>query len=68
MWALMEDILRRVAADESIASMTNIELARYLKAMSSAQIEGEHIRNTSEQTLWFDIDGEVIALAPGEEK
>ena len=68
MWALMEDILRRVAADESIASMTNIELARYLKAMNSAQIEGEHIRNTSEQTLWFEINGEVIALAPGEEK
>ena len=33
MWDHMESVLKRVAEDEDILSMTNIELVRYLKAM-----------------------------------
>lgn len=67
MWGLMEDILRRVAEDRDIASMTNLELVRYLRAMRMAEISGEHIRNISAQTLYFELDGKIIVLAPGEE-
>lgn len=67
MWELMESILRRVAEDGDIASMTNLELVRYLRAMRAAKISKEHICNTSGQTLWFEAEGEIIALAPGEE-
>lgn len=67
MWESMEELLRRVAGDEDVISMTNIELVRYLKAMRTAEISEKYIRNTSGQTLWFEVDGRVISLGPGEE-
>ena len=66
MWERMEDILRRVAADKDVASMTNLEIVRYLKAMRSAEIEGKSINNPTNQTLYFEVDGEIVSLAPGE--
>lgn len=67
MWETMEDILRRISADEDIVSMTNIEIVRYLKAMEKAEIGDNFIRNHSDISLWFDADGKVISLKPKEE-
>lgn len=64
MWETMEDILRRVSEEESIISMTNIELVRYLKAMRAADVWDGFIRNNSAMELWFEIDGETIMI-PG---
>jgi peptidoglycan/xylan/chitin deacetylase (PgdA/CDA1 family) len=64
MWEYMESILKRVAEDESILSMTNLELVRYLKAMRSAVITEEEIQNSSDQPLWFEKDGEVVCVEP----
>lgn len=66
MWDKMENILSRVAADDSVASMTNLELVRYLRAVRAAEIDNGHILNNSAQTLWFELEGEPVALAPGE--
>lgn len=44
MWQYMESVLKRVSEDESILSMTNIELVRYLKAMRSAVITEDEIK------------------------
>lgn len=64
MWESMENILRRVSADESIVSMTNIELVRYLKAMRAADVWDGFIRNNSAMELWFEVDGETVKV-PG---
>lgn len=66
MWDEMEDILRRAAEDGDVASMTNLELVRYLKAMRQAEISEKHIHNTSDMTLYFELDGEIISLASDE--
>ena len=66
MWDYMEAVLKRVAEDESIASMTNLELVRYLKAMRSAVITGDEIKNPSALQLWFEWNGNPICVAPGE--
>ena len=47
--------------------MTNLELVRYLKAMRQAEISEKHVLNKSEQMLWFEAEGKIISLAPGEE-
>lgn len=62
MWDYMESVLKRVAEDPRIASMTNLELVRYLKAMRSAVITGDEIKNPSHLPLWFEKDGEVICV------
>ena len=64
MWETMENILRRVSEDETIASMTNIELVRYLRAMRAADIWGDYVRNNSDAELWFEIDGETVSIPP----
>ena len=58
----MENILSRIAADQSIISMTNIEIVRYLKAMEKAEITAEYIRNNSDVVLWFEVNGDKIAV------
>lgn len=65
MWELMESIIKRVAEDKNIISMTNIELVRYLKAMRSAVITENEITNPSDVPLWFDWNGNLIHVEPG---
>ena len=64
MWDDMESILKRVAQDDSILSMTNIELVHYLQAMRSAVITEDEIKNPSDLPLWFEKDGQVVCVPP----
>ena len=65
-WDRMEAILSRVSRAEDVLPMTHIELVRYLKAMSHAVITETQIKNNSQASLWFDVNGQVIRLYPGE--
>ena len=62
MWEQIEEILQKVAEDEDVISMTNIELVRYLKAMRSATITEDGIENHSNVELWFEEDGRVFSV------
>lgn len=66
MWQKMENILARMAADDTVCSMTHLELVRYLRAMEQAVIEENVIENPSKRSLWFCVDGQVLELAPGQ--
>lgn len=66
MWEKMETILKRVAEDEDVISMTNIELVRYLKAMRSAVISEAGIENHSDVELWFEVDGAIVSVLSNE--
>ena len=66
MWDYMEWYLCRISEDPEILSMTNGELVRYLNAMNSVEMEDGYIKNHSDQRLWFDVDGEILSLVPGE--
>ncbi len=62
MWDEMENLLCRVSNDKNIASMTNVELARYLKAMDKAIISKKSISNKSDTDLWFSINDKIICV------
>lgn len=66
MWELLEEIVKRVAEDEQILSMTHGEIVEYLKAMQIAELTDQGIENGSEQELWFEIDGTIISVKPGQ--
>ena len=61
LWGTLEDICAAVAKREDVWFCTNLELVRYLKAME--QFDGE---NRSSMDLWFEIDGKISVLHPGE--
>lgn len=65
MWGSIETVLEKMAQDKDLASMTNLELVRYLKAMRSAQISDDYICNSSGVDLWFEHDGEVFCVNAG---
>ena len=66
MWEQMEDIVKRISEDDSILSMTHGEIVEYLQAMKNAELTEDGIVNGSEEELWFEIDGEVISIKPGQ--
>lgn len=66
MWDRMEAILRRVAEDERVLPMTNLELARYSRAMQQAVLTEDAIRNPSAMELWFRVDGRTVCVSPGQ--
>ena len=61
LWGTLELICAAVAAREDVWKCTNLELVRYLKAM--AQFDGT---NRSSLPLWFEAEGRVVCLEPGE--
>lgn len=61
LWETVEAICAAVAAQNDVWKCTNLELVRYLKAM--AQFNGI---NGSSIELWFDLDGEIRVLHPGD--
>ena len=42
--------------------MTTIEIVEYLKAMDKIEITSEYIKNNSDVSLWFEIDGRVCEV------
>jgi len=65
-WDRMEQICRRVSEDDTVWPATHGELVRYLKNMSRARFYWAEIHNESDADIWFDVDGSVIRLRPGE--
>lgn len=66
MWEQIESIFKKISSDENILPMTTIEIINYLKAMSLAEINGEYIKNNSNISLWFSIDGVAQEIKPNE--
>lgn len=66
LWDKMEEIFRRVAADENVLPMTHVELVRYLDAMDRLVVCEDHIYNPTKAELWLRWDGKAIRLGPGE--
>ena len=65
-WNQMERICALVSGSDDVWPATHIEIVRYLKAMKRAVITDRTIQNESQVPLWFDVDGCVRRLDPGE--
>ena len=67
-WDWFEQILKKLKADESIWYATHIEIVRYLQNMEKAEITDQYIVNNTDADLWFQINGTVIVLHPGDKE
>ena len=61
-WEIMEDVFRGISENKDILPMTTIEIVEYLKAMDKIEITNEYIKNNSDISLWFEIDGRVCEV------
>ena len=67
MWETMEELLKRISRDQQVWPATHLEVVEYLQAMKQAQITDTAVKNGSSQTLWFEMDGKICRVEPGEE-
>lgn len=64
MWDEIEDIFKTISSQDDVISMTTIDIINYLKAMEKATITDNYIKNNSERSLWFSVDGAVCEVKP----
>lgn len=66
LWETIEDIFRVISSQTDILPMTTIEIINYLKAMNKAEITDKYIKNNSNISLWFSIEGMACEVNPNE--
>lgn len=64
MWDNFESAFIKVSAQNDILPMTTIEIIEYLQAMDKAEITDRNIKNNSDISLWFSLDGLVFEVQP----
>ena len=65
-WEHMENIFKVISQQKDILPMTTIQIVEYFKAMEKAEITDKYIKNNSDKSLWFEINGEVYEVKAAE--
>lgn len=67
-WELLDEICDKLAGKEDIWYATNMEVYNYVTAYNSLvySADGKIIYNPTLLDIWFDIDGKLYQIAPGE--
>lgn len=67
-WEQIENICEKLANNEEIWYATNIEICEYVEAYKSLRhsANGHIIYNPTVIKVWFDIDGKLYSIEPGE--
>lgn len=68
-WHLLEDICEVLDGNEDTWYATNMEIYDYVNAYNSLvySADGSMIYNPSLKEIWFDRDGKIYTIKPGEE-
>lgn len=66
LWDKIESVFIEITSQKDILPMTTIEIINYLKAMDKAEITDKIIKNNSDISLWFSIDGMTCEVKPNE--
>lgn len=66
MWDNFENVFLKISSQNDVLPITTIEIVEYLKAMDKAEITENCIKNNSDISLWFLIDGSVCEVKPYE--
>lgn len=64
MWDSFESAFKEISSRNDILPMTTIEIIEYLQAMDKAEITDRNIKNNSDISLWFSLDGLVFEVQP----
>ena len=69
-WQMMEELCKKISGHDSVWYATNIEIYDYMTALKRLEFSADEtiVHNPSAIKLWFEKDGEVISIEPGETK
>ncbi len=66
MWDIFESLFIKISSRVDILPMTTIEIIEYLQAMNKAEITENRVKNNSNISLWFFINGSACEVKPKE--
>lgn len=67
-WNVMEEFAEYIGGREDIWYATNIEVYDYVKAYEQLifSLDGKKVFNPTNREIWFERDGKIICVQPGE--
>ena len=67
-WEHLEEICQKLSGREDVWYATNIEIYDYVKAYEALRYsaDGTIVYNPTLYEIWFDVDGKVYSIKPGE--
>ena len=67
-WDRIEEFCKKASGHDEVWYATNIEIYDYVEAYKSLQfsMNGHMVKNPSCQTVWFDSDGIMVKVEPGQ--
>ena len=67
-WGLLDEICDRLSGHEDVWYATNIEIYEYIAAYKSLVYSADNriVYNPTVKTIWFDRDGTLYKIEPGE--
>ena len=67
-WHVIEEFARYMGGRDDIWYATNIEIYDYIDDYNRLQFsaEGTRIKNPTARKLWFEMDGRLFDIAPGQ--
>lgn len=67
-WHIIEDFAALMGGQDHVWYCTNIQLCRYVSAIRAVELsaDGKLAYNPTGETLWYESNGQVSTLAPGE--
>ena len=68
-WNRITEICEKLSGKDDIWYATNMEIYEYVTAYNSLvySADGLRVYNPTLKTIWFDVDGVLYSIAPGEE-
>lgn len=66
LWDSIENIFIEIASQKDILPMTTIEIIEYLRAMNQAEMTDSYIKNNSDSSLWFFVNGTTLEVKQNE--
>jgi len=69
-WEDIEKFAKLMAGKDDVWYATNLEICDYVSAVRAQEYsaDGKIIRNPTAQTVWFEADGGLVSVEPGEVK
>ena len=64
-WSMIEGVMQKLAAEEDIWKATNGDIYRYVEATKLVEVTEKTVKNNSDMTVYYNINGKNVSIAPG---
>ena len=64
-WTMIEGVMQKLAAEKDIWKATNGDVYRYVEATKLVEVTEKTVKNNSDITVYYNINGQNVEIAPG---